>query len=82
MPCQGNATEFCGGANRLNVYNFTGVLTVPPTPPGGGGGGGGAPANGPPPPPVTVGLPPDWKYFGCYVYVDTTMGRSVLKSFL
>lgn len=71
MPCQGNATEFCGGPNRLNVYNFTGVLTVPPTPPAGGGGGA-APA-GPPPPPVTAGLPTDWKYFGCYVYVDSNL---------
>ncbi|GJJ13871.1 hypothetical protein Clacol_008128 [Clathrus columnatus] len=70
-PCQGNSSELCGGANRLNVYNFTGVLTIPPTPPAGGGGGG-APA-GPPPPPVKTGLPPDWTYFGCFV--DNAFGR-------
>ncbi|KAF8577851.1 copper radical oxidase [Ramaria rubella] len=70
MPCAGNSSEFCGGPNRLNVYNFTGVITTPPTPPAGGGGA--APA-GPPPPPVTQGLPAGWKYSGCYV--DDAFGR-------
>ncbi|THH31673.1 hypothetical protein EUX98_g2514 [Antrodiella citrinella] len=42
MPCRDNQSEFCGGPNRLNVYNFTGTLPhgpVAPPPPGGGGGG-------------------------------------------
>lgn len=68
MPCQGNSSELCGGPNRLNVYNYTGVITTVPTPPGNGGGGG-PPANGPPPPPVTSGLPTTWNYSGCYVWV-------------
>lgn len=33
MPCGGNATEFCGGPNRLSVYSNNNVTVVPvPTP--------------------------------------------------
>ncbi|KAI9449277.1 WSC domain-containing protein [Lactarius psammicola] len=28
MPCQGNPTELCGGAGRINVYNFTGTYPI------------------------------------------------------
>ena len=63
MPCAGNSSEFCGGPNRLNVYNFTGIITTPLPPPGGGGGGSG----GTPHVTVTGGLPPHWNYSGCYV---------------
>lgn len=24
MLCNGNSTEYCGGGNRLNVYNYQG----------------------------------------------------------
>ena len=67
MACQGNATELCGGANRLNVYNFTGTISGPPTlnPPGNGGGGGTTP--NPNVNPVLDGLPSPWNYSGCYV---------------
>ncbi len=64
MACQGNSTELCGGPNALNVFNFTGTITGPPTvqPPAGGGG-----AN-----PVFVVdtpgvLPTGWAYSGCYL---------------
>jgi hypothetical protein len=66
MPCNGNASEFCGGPNRLNVYNYTGTDLPPITAPvggGGGGGGGGAPVF-----PVEDGLPKGWAYNACWVY--------------
>lgn len=65
MVCQGNSSTLCGGADRLNLYNFTGAITGPPVvnpPPGGGGGG----AN-PNVQPVLDGLPTPWNYSGCYV---------------
>lgn len=66
MVCQGNSSTLCGGPDRLNVYNFTGTITGPPTinPPAGGGGGG--PAN-PDVHPVLTGLPTPWNYTGCFV---------------
>ncbi|EKM51417.1 uncharacterized protein PHACADRAFT_263528, partial [Phanerochaete carnosa HHB-10118-sp] len=69
MTCAGNSSEFCGGPNRLNVYNFTGTLPHGPTNPGGGGGGGG----GTPVFPVESGLPTGWNYSACYV--DNAFGR-------
>ncbi|KAI0764219.1 hypothetical protein BD413DRAFT_483077 [Trametes elegans] len=69
MACNGNSSEFCGGPNRLNVYNFTGTLTGTPGQ-GGGGGGGGTPIDVSP---VKSGLPPPWTYAACYV--DNAFGR-------
>ncbi|KIJ67360.1 copper radical oxidase [Hydnomerulius pinastri MD-312] len=80
MTCAGNSSEFCGGPNVLNVYNYTG--TLPTTPPaggdgnnGGGGtggvGGGGTSSVSP----VTSGLPGDWTYGACYV--DNANGRAL-----
>ncbi|KAJ3775846.1 hypothetical protein FB446DRAFT_723514 [Lentinula raphanica] len=66
--CSGNASEFCGGPNRLNMYNYTGDNLPPISTPGGGGGGEGAPVF-----PVTSGLPTPWKYVACYV--DNAFGR-------
>ncbi|TDL23466.1 copper radical oxidase [Rickenella mellea] len=70
MVCAGNSSEFCGGPNRLNVYNYTGtdLPTAPPNNPPAGGGGGGAPVF-----PVTNGLPTPWNYSGCYI--DNAHGR-------
>ncbi|THH11527.1 hypothetical protein EW145_g572 [Phellinidium pouzarii] len=69
MACQGNSTTLCGGANRLNVYNFTGTISGPPVvnPPAGGNG------VNPNVHPVTSGLPTPWVYSGCYV--DNAFGR-------
>ena len=63
MACTGNSSEFCGGPDALNVYNYTGtnlppIGTPPPPPPPPGGGG---------VVPVTQGLPTPWKYAACYV---------------
>ncbi|KAG7087310.1 hypothetical protein E1B28_013287 [Marasmius oreades] len=66
MPCAGNTSQFCGGPNRLNLYNYTGT-DLPPVN-GGGGGGGNTNVF-----PVTTGLPTPWKYGGCYV--DNAHGR-------
>ena len=58
MLCSGNNLEYCGGPNRLTVYNYTGT-DLP------GGGGGPPPSGGPFP--VTSGLPPNWTYDACWV---------------
>ncbi|KAH9946755.1 hypothetical protein B0H21DRAFT_388973 [Amylocystis lapponica] len=72
MACQGNSSEFCGGPNALDVYNYTGI--VPTAPPGGGGGGGGGTGTGSGLVfPVTSGLPAPWTYGGCWV--DNAYGR-------
>ncbi|KIK65233.1 hypothetical protein GYMLUDRAFT_39597 [Collybiopsis luxurians FD-317 M1] len=68
MVCSGNVSEFCGGPNALNMYNYTGKNLPPISTGGGGGGGGGAPVF-----PVTSGLPKPWHYVGCYV--DNAHGR-------
>jgi len=33
MVCAGNSSEFCGGPDRLNVYNNTPIANPPPNPP-------------------------------------------------
>jgi hypothetical protein len=66
----GNSSEFCGGPNRLNVYNFTGVL---PHPPGGGGGGGPVKVS-----PVKSGLPSPWTYASCYMLVIANTSGDLL----
>ncbi|KAF9484627.1 copper radical oxidase [Pholiota conissans] len=75
MVCQGNSSEFCGGPNRLNVYNYTGTDLV-----GGGGGGGGTGGGGggggttvAGVVPVLSGLPTGWAYNSCWV--DNAFGR-------
>jgi hypothetical protein len=51
MTCNGNATEYCGGPNRLDVYNSTSAAPPPPTPTGG---------------PINDPGPPGWEFIGCY----------------
>lgn len=71
MTCGGNSSEYCGGPNRLNLYNYTAGSTSS----GGGGttGGGGTGGSGTGPSPVTTGLPGTWTYGACYV--DNANGR-------
>ena len=66
MTCAGNSSEYCGGPNRLNLYNNTGGA-------GGGGTTGGGTGNSGGPSPVTTGLPGTWTYGACYV--DNANGR-------
>ena len=61
MLCAGNQSEFCGGPNRLNAYNYTGTgLSIADS--------GGMTAVGGPFP-VLSGLPTGWAYNACWVYV-------------
>ncbi|KAF7334608.1 hypothetical protein MVEN_02290900 [Mycena venus] len=62
MACAGNISEFCGGPNRLTVYNYTGDDLPPPPVGGGGGGGGQAGATA-----IATDLPTPWAYVGCFV---------------
>ncbi|KAF8621390.1 hypothetical protein AX15_007844 [Amanita polypyramis BW_CC] len=64
MVCAGNSSEYCGGANRLNVYNYTAAIS----------GGGGGPSTGVSP--VLSGLPGTWAYNACWV--DNAFGRALL----
>lgn len=66
MTCAGNSSEYCGGPNRLSLYNYTGILTVEP------------PEGKAEDPPVSLvnvqsGLLGSWAYVGCYV--DNANGR-------
>lgn len=61
MACAGDATQMCGGPNRLNVYDYTG--TDLPNPGGGGGGGGGGNTRSVP----DAELPSPWTYGGCWM---------------
>ncbi|KAK4157645.1 hypothetical protein C8A00DRAFT_11591 [Chaetomidium leptoderma] len=57
MPCSGNAFQYCGGPNRIELYeNYDAVVTVPV--PGGGGGA-------PPTQPATVAGGGGWGFYGC-----------------
>ncbi|KAJ7689677.1 copper radical oxidase [Mycena rosella] len=66
MACAGNISEFCGGPNRLTVYNYTGTDLPPPPVGGGGGAPGGVTA-------IATDLPSPWAYVGCFV--DGAFGR-------
>ncbi|KAF9005041.1 copper radical oxidase with WSC domains [Cyathus striatus] len=70
MVCAGNTSEFCGGPNRLNLYNYTGTnLPVG----SGGGGGGGEPSDVFPV--ANSDLPAGWTYGGCG---DNAHGRAFI----
>jgi len=60
MVCQADSAHYCGGPDRLNLYEYNGVVPPPPPPPGSVG-------------PVTTGLPSPWHYAACYV--DNQFGR-------
>ncbi|KAJ7915243.1 galactose oxidase [Mycena leptocephala] len=72
MACVGNISEFCGGPNRLTVYNYTGT-DLPPPVGGGGGATGGATA-------IATDLPNPWAYVGCFV--DGATGRVLTTQIL
>lgn len=64
MPCQSDATQKCGGSNRLTVFQYRGTITPNPVnpPPVVN-----PPAGGTTVKPVTTGLPTPWAYRNCYV---------------
>lgn len=56
-PCRGNASEFCGGTNRLDVYTFNNIFT-PPT-------GTNLTTSAPTTTPTSSPSTGDYKYYGC-----------------
>lgn len=73
MACNGNATEMCGGSNRLTLFKFytgtevpssssaspsLGTPVVPPAP---------IASSAPLATPIATGLPTNFTYKGCYV---------------
>lgn len=56
-PCRGNASEFCGGTNRLDVYTFNNTFTIPTG------------TNSTTSPPTSIPTSPpsagDYKYYSC-----------------
>ncbi|KAF8129080.1 copper radical oxidase-like protein [Boletus edulis] len=67
MTCAGNSSEYCGGPDRLDVYNYTQPLGTTGSGGSTGGGGNGVPS------PVRTGLPKNFTYAACYV--DNANGR-------
>ncbi|MCJ1410361.1 hypothetical protein MMC19_004446 [Ptychographa xylographoides] len=70
MVCNGNSSEYCGGPNRLDMYQFGGTGT--------GTGSSTSTTTAPPSGTTTAagsatGLPTGWTYAGCYV--DGANGR-------
>ncbi|OCL01795.1 WSC-domain-containing protein [Glonium stellatum] len=69
MACNGNATEICGGSQRLSMYGYVNAngtisTTVSASP---------NPTPTPTPTPTPADLPTGWSYSGCYV--DNANGR-------
>lgn len=67
MPCNGNASEYCGGPNRLDMYKAGGTGGTSPPP---------AQTTAKPPAATSgtaTALPSGWTYKGCYV--DNANGR-------
>ncbi|KFY88681.1 hypothetical protein V498_06696 [Pseudogymnoascus sp. VKM F-4517 (FW-2822)] len=62
MTCSGDATELCGGPDRLNVFENTATSTTPP-------------ATTPPVPTSTAVPVAGWTAGGCYT--DTVQARSL-----
>jgi hypothetical protein len=56
MPCTGNGSEFCGGPDRLNLYNNTGTNQ-------------GNTTGSVTPTVQTTNLPGNWQYSRCFAYV-------------
>ena len=90
MTCNGNATEYCGGGNRLNVYQVgtTAGAATSAAPPVGGAGGSTAidqptkttalGASTTSPVTAATGLPQGWSYKGCYI--DNANGGRILAN--
>lgn len=73
MPCAGNASEYCGGSNRLNVYNFNNTFPASAIPTAGVSASStqSAPAS------ASTSAVPNWAYLGCYT--DATHTRTLLN---
>lgn len=67
MKCNGNSTEYCGGAGAMNLYSFGGAAPVSASP-----------VTSTPVPSATVTLPSSWASLGCYT---DTNGQRALTNF-
>lgn len=67
MACNGNATENCGGSNRLNVYQSGNVNPSTPTS-----------TTTTTTPNAPTGLPAGWSYIGCHI--DNANGRILINA--
>ena len=67
MKCNGDATNYCGGAGAMNLYSFGGATPVSATP-----------ATPTPVQLATVVLPSSWASLGCYT---DTNGKRALTDF-
>src|SRR6266516_1182264 len=70
MPCNGNSSEFCGGPNRLDMYNFTNGAVSSTSTSTSATSTISTSSTGTSTP---TGLPTGWTYQGCYV--DGANGR-------
>ncbi|KAI9051067.1 hypothetical protein LZ554_005175 [Drepanopeziza brunnea f. sp. 'monogermtubi'] len=80
MVCAGNALEWCGGGNRLNLYLLNGTSPAPTSSasvPTGTNSASGTPSTptAAPAGPVTVSNFTGWNYLGCYS--EATNGRAL-----
>ncbi|APA14815.1 hypothetical protein sscle_13g095850 [Sclerotinia sclerotiorum 1980 UF-70] len=65
MLCAGNASEYCGGSSRLNMYQLNGTVSTPTPAPTG---------------PITVTNLTGWSYLGCYNESTTGRALSGLEN--
>lgn len=72
MACSGSASEYCGGSNRLNVYEFRSSYpgTIPTV-------GASTATSTTAPPSATTSAALDWTYLGCYT--DAAHTRTLLN---
>ena len=69
--CAGNATEYCGGSSRLNVYQFGTVDTSTSSITSST-----SASSTTSSPPTATGLPTGWSYRGCHI--DNAYGAKIL----
>ncbi|KAL8832686.1 MAG: hypothetical protein Q9170_004784 [Blastenia crenularia] len=79
MTCSGNSTEFCGGPNRLTVYNSNGTVASTSSSASASGTAtatsSSASSTGTPSAPVAVPTASGFAYQGCYT--EATSGRAL-----
>ncbi|KAH0046468.1 hypothetical protein KCU78_g6, partial [Aureobasidium melanogenum] len=78
MFCQGNSSEYCGGPNRMNVFQYNGTLPAIPSNAAGNNGNNNNGAN--PGPTATTSIQNTtsngaYNYFGCWL--DNVAGRAL-----
>ncbi|KAL8670348.1 MAG: hypothetical protein Q9168_005106 [Polycauliona sp. 1 TL-2023] len=75
MTCNGNATEYCGGPNRLTTYRMNTTLSSSSTSSATGTASASATATVPAGPAIKNTISSTWSYFGCMT--EGTNGRAL-----